>query len=60
MEILALTQTQAPVKTTEDAMRKQYEFWSTQPVPKIGKILVLFIVPARFTMILPCQMRTLG
>ena len=58
--MLALTQTQAPVKTTEDAMRKQYEFWSTQPVPKIGKILVLFIVPARFTMILPCQMRTLG
>ena len=36
MEMLALTQLQAPVKTTEDAMEKQYKFWSTQPVPRIG------------------------
>ncbi len=38
MEMLALTQGHAPVKTTEEAMRKQFEFWNTQPVPKIGKI----------------------
>ena len=38
MEFLALTQSQASVKTTEDAIRKQFEFWSTQPVPKIGKL----------------------
>jgi len=36
MELLALTQPQGSVKTTEDAMTKQYEFWNTQPVPKIG------------------------
>ena len=39
MELLSLTQHQAPVKTTEDAIGKQYEFWNTQPVPKIGKSL---------------------
>ena len=36
MELLSLTQPQGSVKTTEDAMTKQYEFWNTQPVPKIG------------------------
>ncbi len=38
MELLSLTHSQGAVKTTEDAMAKQYEFWSTQPVPKISKI----------------------
>nr|CAG4645497.1 EOG090X055U [Lynceus sp. MCZ IZ 141354] len=37
MELLALTNIQGPVKTTEDAMRKQYEFWDTQPVPKMDE-----------------------
>lgn len=37
MEMLALTQGHAPVKTTEEAMRKQFEFWNTQPVPKIDE-----------------------
>jgi len=37
MELLSLTQPQGSVKTTEDAMTKQYEFWNTQPVPKIGE-----------------------
>nr|CAG4641655.1 EOG090X055U [Eurycercus lamellatus] len=36
MELLSLSQGGA-VKTTEDAMAKQYEFWSTQPVPKINE-----------------------
>ena len=39
MELLSLTQPQGSVKTTEDAMTKQYEFWNTQPVPKIGLFL---------------------
>lgn len=43
MELLSLTQAQGAVKTTEDAMAKQYEFWSTQPVPKISKISVSFV-----------------
>jgi len=34
MELLSLSQ--GAVKTTEDAMSKQYEFWNTQPVPKIS------------------------
>lgn len=37
MEMLSLTHPQGAVKTTEDAMAKQYEFWSTQPVPKINE-----------------------
>lgn len=40
MEILSLTQ-QGAVKTTEDAMAKQYEFWSTQPVPMISMFILL-------------------
>lgn len=38
MELLSLSaQSHGAVRTTEDAMAKQYEFWSTQPVPKISK-----------------------
>ena len=36
-ELLSLAQAQGAVKTSEDAIGKQYEFWNTQPVPKIGK-----------------------
>nr|CAG4646220.1 EOG090X055U [Macrothrix elegans] len=39
MELLSLTQAQGSVKTTEDAMSKQYEFWNTQPVPKINEAI---------------------
>ena len=43
MELLSLsTQSHGAVRTTEDAMAKQYEFWSTQPVPKISKLASLF------------------
>lgn len=28
-----------PAKTQEEAMQKSYPFWSTQPVPKMGKRL---------------------
>lgn len=27
---------QKPAKTPEEAMNKQYQFWNTQPVPKMG------------------------
>ena len=30
---------QRPAKTQEEAMQKSYQFWSTQPVPKMGKLL---------------------
>lgn len=30
---------QKPAKTQEEALQKPYQFWSTQPVPKMGKKL---------------------
>jgi len=35
MEMLSLQQ--KPAKTTEEALQKQYQFWSTQPVPKMDE-----------------------
>lgn len=34
MEVFTLSQ--KPAKTQEEAMKKHYEFWNTQPVPKMG------------------------
>lgn len=34
MEVLSYQQ--KPAKTAEEAMHKQYQFWNTQPVPKMG------------------------
>jgi len=34
MELYTLSQ--KPAKTPEEALKKTYEFWSTQPVPKMG------------------------
>lgn len=28
---------QGPAKTMEEASRRSYQFWDTQPVPKLGK-----------------------
>lgn len=36
MEALQFTN-QKPAKTTEEALQKQYKFWSTQPVPKMDE-----------------------
>ena len=33
----ALTMNQKPAKTPEEALNKSYQFWNTQPVPKMGK-----------------------
>lgn len=30
---------QKPAKTQEEALQKSYQFWSTQPVPKMGKVI---------------------
>ena len=43
MELLSATQGreqlhQGPAKTQDEAKRKKYQFWETQPVLKIGKI----------------------
>lgn len=35
MEVLSLQQ--KPAKTTEEAIHKSYQFWSTQPVPKMDE-----------------------
>lgn len=35
MEVLSFQQ--KPAKTTEEALQKQYKFWSTQPVPKMDE-----------------------
>lgn len=35
MEVFSFQQ--KPAKTTEEAMQKQYQFWSTQPVPKMDE-----------------------
>lgn len=37
---------QKPAKTTEEAAHKQYQFWSTQPVPKMG--IAFFYYPKSF------------
>lgn len=31
-----------PPRTPEEALYRQFEFWSTQPVPKMGKVLFTF------------------
>lgn len=35
MEVFQMQQ--KPAKTQEEAMQKAYQFWSTQPVPKMGE-----------------------
>ena len=37
-ELLKAGEPKAP-KTTEEALRKKYQFWDTQPVPKLGGFL---------------------
>ncbi len=32
---------QGPAKTADEAARKHFEFWDTQPVPKIGDLSFL-------------------
>lgn len=34
MEVFSLAQ--KPARTPDEAMQKSYEFWNTQPVPKMG------------------------
>lgn len=41
MELLNLNLVhQGPAKTADEAARKRFEFWDTQPVPKIGLSLI--------------------
>lgn len=35
MEVFSMQQ--KPAKTPEEALTKSYQFWNTQPVPKMGK-----------------------
>lgn len=34
MEVFSMQQ--KPAKTPEEALTKSYQFWNTQPVPKMG------------------------
>lgn len=36
MEVFSLNT--KPAKTSDDALKKNYQFWSTQPVPRLGKL----------------------
>lgn len=38
-ELLRAGEVKAP-KTTEEALKKKYQFWDTQPVPKLGAFCV--------------------
>ncbi|KAG7310700.1 Glycylpeptide N-tetradecanoyltransferase 2 [Plutella xylostella] len=40
MAMEALNLQQKPAKTTEEALHKSYQFWSTQPVPKLDEKIV--------------------
>lgn len=31
-----ISRTQRPARTPEEALQKSYQFWNTQPVPKMG------------------------
>lgn len=35
----ALNLQQKPAKTPEEALTKSYQFWNTQPVPKMGEVV---------------------
>lgn len=40
MELLSC---QGPAKSIDEAAKHKYQFWDTQPVPKLSKYLVKFI-----------------
>lgn len=35
---------QGPAKTADEAARKHFEFWDTQPVPKIGCFILFYLI----------------
>lgn len=41
LDTMKITEAKPP-KTTEEAKKKKYQFWDTQPVPKLGETWVLF------------------
>lgn len=46
MEVLNFQQ--KPAKTPEEALHKQYQFWNTQPVPKMGNYYKNGIIFGKF------------
>lgn len=42
-ELLRVGEVKAP-KTTEEALKKKYQFWDTQPVPKLGGSCKVFVL----------------
>lgn len=41
LDTMKITEAKPP-KTTEEAKKKKYQFWDTQPVPKLGETGILF------------------
>lgn len=41
MEVFSINS--KPAKTSDEALKKNYQFWSTQPVPRMGNILFHFV-----------------
>lgn len=39
MEVFSINS--KPAKTSDEALKKSYQFWSTQPVPRMGKFFKL-------------------
>ena len=56
MEVLSFQQ--KPAKTTEEALQKQYQFWNTQPVPKMGERFCYSGLPSFFFFLSPTENET--
>lgn len=41
MEVFSINS--KPAKTSDEALKKSYQFWSTQPVPRMGNLLKCFL-----------------
>lgn len=47
LELLSLPQGAAP-KSLDEAKKKKYQFWETQPVPKFGELNFIFLIAFNF------------
>ena len=45
---------QGPAKTMEEASRRSYQFWDTQPVPKLGMMHVMAVSCSSLQLRMPC------
>lgn len=55
----ALGLPQKSAKTPEEALSKSYQFWNTQPVPKLGELIAKFRCGLVFLLLYFFQMKLL-